>query len=105
MTARQVNFSSERGNTDINNGRKLSEFPGPLHTECPHCRFFIGVPHAVDQQVQGEYGPIYDLSDRLNNVAKWYLIARRAVTPANYHRHPDIPLYLNPFIDLWPSFR
>jgi len=34
--------------------------------------------YAVDQQVQGvSMGPLFDLSDRLNTIRSWFLIARR----------------------------
>jgi peptide/nickel transport system substrate-binding protein len=48
-------------------------------TEMPALPLFYPVfSYAVDAQVQGvRMGPLYDPSDRLATIAKWYLIARR----------------------------
>ena len=76
--ARVTTDIAERAKADRN-------FQVRYTTEMPALPLFYPVySYAVDQQVQGvSMGPLYDLSDRLNNVAKWYLIARRpAATPA-----------------------
>jgi len=51
-------------------------------TEMPALPLFYPVySYGVDEQVQGVgMGPLYDISDRLNTIAAWYLSARRATT-------------------------
>jgi len=75
-----------RVTTDIaERAKAYRNFQVRYTTEMPALPLYYPVySYAVDQQVQGvSMGPLYDLSDRLNNVAKWYLIARRpAATPA-----------------------
>jgi peptide/nickel transport system substrate-binding protein len=54
-------------------------------SELPALPLFYPVySFAVDEQVQGvSLGPLYDISDRLNQISKWHLaVARPASTPA-----------------------
>jgi peptide/nickel transport system substrate-binding protein len=54
-------------------------------SEMPALPLFYPVySFAVDEQVQGvSLGPLYDISDRLNQISKWHLaVARPASTPA-----------------------
>jgi peptide/nickel transport system substrate-binding protein len=59
-------------------------------SELPALPLFYPVySYAVDQQVQGvSLGPLYDISDRLNQITKWHLAAARpapmptAIAPA-----------------------
>ncbi|MGW8251191.1 MAG: ABC transporter substrate-binding protein [Anaerolineales bacterium] len=72
--------------TDLNEREKAyRNFQVRFTSEMPALPMFYPVySYAVDQQVQGvSMGPLYDLSDRFNTIASWFLAARPAtVTPA-----------------------
>ena len=53
--------------------------PASLYQEMPALPLYYPVySYAVDQQVQGvSMGPLFDLSDRLNTIRSWFLVARR----------------------------
>ena len=44
--------------------------------------YFPTYTFGVDAQISGvQAAPLYDTSDRLSNIADWYLVTRRALEP------------------------
>ncbi len=73
-----------RVTADLNERARLyRNFQVMFAKELPALTLYYPVySFAIDVQVGGVQGaPLYDISDRLNNIANWYLVTRRALEP------------------------